>query len=388
MKLRTLFFWPHLIAGVLAGVVILVMSVTGVLLTYERQLVAWSNDHLRSARPSGSAAPLPVETLIARLQAENPGMAVSALTLASEPDAPVLVQDGRRTVYVDAYSAQVLGEGAQWMRLLMADIRAWHRWLAVEGDGRGTARLVTGWANVVFAFIVVSGFYLWFPRQWTWQRVRPVVFFARRTGKARDFNWHNVIGVWSAVPLFIVVVSAIPISFEWGNNLVYRMVGEQPPAGRGGGGRPPGENTGPAAGDPTGLNGLVARAGQEAPAWRTLNVRVPASNDPTVVFAIDAGEGGQPQYRSTLTLDRQGQRRSHETFSDLSPGRRIRNVMRFAHTGEVFGIPGQTVAGLVSAGGVVLVWTGLALALRRGVAWVSRTAARRTQPIGEESPAA
>src|SRR3712207_8450966 len=44
---------------------------------------------------------------------------------------------------------------------------------------------------------------------------------------------------------------------------------------------------------------------------------------------------------------------------------RIRNTMRFAHTGEVLGIPGQTVAGIVSAGGAVLVWTGLALAWRR-----------------------
>jgi uncharacterized iron-regulated membrane protein len=46
--------------------------------------------------------------------------------------------------------------------------------------------------------------------------------------------------------------------------------------------------------------------------------------------------------------------------------------MRFAHTGEVLGIPGQTIAGLVSAGGVVLVWTGIALTLRRFNAWRAR----------------
>jgi hypothetical protein len=41
-SLRTIVFWSYLTAGVIAGVVILVMSVTGVLLTYERQLIAWS----------------------------------------------------------------------------------------------------------------------------------------------------------------------------------------------------------------------------------------------------------------------------------------------------------------------------------------------------------
>jgi hypothetical protein len=32
--------------------------------------------------------------------------------------------------------------------------------------------------------------------------VRSVLLFNRTTSaKARDFNWHNVIGVWSAIPL-------------------------------------------------------------------------------------------------------------------------------------------------------------------------------------------
>src|SRR4029078_6257228 len=86
-----------------------------------------------------------------------------------------------------------------------------------------------------------------------------------------------------------------------------------------------------------------------------------------VVFAIDKGEGGQPQHRSTLTLDRAtGDVVSYEAFADQSLGRRLRSISRFAHTGEVLGIPGQTVAGLATAGSVVLVWTGLALPCGRG----------------------
>ena len=35
-QLRSVFFWSHLFAGVVAGLIILIMSVTGVLLAYER----------------------------------------------------------------------------------------------------------------------------------------------------------------------------------------------------------------------------------------------------------------------------------------------------------------------------------------------------------------
>ncbi|HJO17620.1 MAG TPA: hypothetical protein QGH09_05425 [Vicinamibacterales bacterium] len=39
--------------------------------------------------------------------------------------------------------------------------------------------------------------------------------------------------------------------------------------------------------------------------------------------------------------------------------------LRYAHTDEVYGIVGQTVAGLASLAGGILVWTALALSWRR-----------------------
>jgi hypothetical protein len=52
----------------------------------------------------------------------------------------------------------------------------------------------------------------------------------------------------------------------------------------------------------------------------------------------------------------------------------MRSILRFAHTGEVLGITGQTIAGLVSLGSVILAWTGIALALRRFLTWRRRLA--------------
>jgi hypothetical protein len=47
----------------------------------------------------------------------------------------------------------------------------------------------------------------------------------------------------------------------------------------------------------------------------------------------------------------------------------------------VLGIPGQTIAGLATGGAVVLVWTGIALALRRFRAWIGRRATREDDTV-------
>ena len=65
---------------------------------------------------------------------------------------------------------------------------------------------------------------------WTWIQFKNVLWFRRGLPpKARDFNWHNVIGFWIGVPLAIVVAGAVPISYPWASNLVYRMAGDTPP---------------------------------------------------------------------------------------------------------------------------------------------------------------
>jgi uncharacterized iron-regulated membrane protein len=379
MKLRTLLFWTHLTAGVTAGLIILTMSVTGVLLMYERQLIEWSDRGYGSVAPGSGTTHLPIGTLLVRLAEQRPDLTPTAVTLRSESTAPATITADQTTLYLDAFTGRVLGEPSSGVRRAMSELRAWHRWLAMDGENRPLGKAISGWANLIFFFIVLSGIYLWLPRKWGWPSVRAIGWFrGSLRGKARDFNWHNVVGIWSALPLALVVATAMPISFPWANALVYRIAGETPPPPAGaprtnGGARQAARVHGDA------LNEIWARAEQQVPGWRSINLRLPAVPDAPAVFAIDRGNGGQPQLRSTLTLSAStGEVVRWEPFESQTLGRRLRSWSRFTHTGEYYGLIGQTVAGLVSAGAVVLVCTGLALALRRlfGKSSIPRAAGR------------
>src|SRR5262245_33844553 len=148
MRLRTLIFWTHLAAGVVAGIVILVMCVTGVLLTYERQIYAWYDRDFRSESVAAVGAQrMPVDDLLARVKAHAPDLAPASITINADADGPVTIAAGQgptaRTLFVDAYSGRILGETrAQGARQFLSSVKAWHRWLAVEGDGRPSARAI------------------------------------------------------------------------------------------------------------------------------------------------------------------------------------------------------------------------------------------------------
>jgi uncharacterized iron-regulated membrane protein len=388
-RLRNVIFWMHLCCGVAAGVVVLIMSVTGAALTYEKQVLEWADRRAWTASPQVDARQLPPETLLAKVVDAQPGAAPTGMTLRADPSAPATVTlDGNKTLLVDPYSGVIIGEPPAALRSFFRTMTTWHRYLALEGASRATGKAITGAANLAFLFIVLSGVYLWFPRVWTSIQFKSVLWFrGGLASKARDFNWHNVIGFWSAVPLAIVVAGAVPISYPWASNLVYHLVGDTPPPPAAAAARPAGER----GQQPkptyftTGLDASWLAAEAQVPAWRTISTRLATSERAPIVLTVDEGYGGQPQKRQTLTIDRATATiTKNETFAQLSAGRRARSWLRFAHTGEFYGLAGQTVAGIVSAGGAVLVYTGTALACRRLIAWVRRRRRAETDS-GEET---
>jgi uncharacterized iron-regulated membrane protein len=396
--IRSTIFWLHLICGVAAGLVVLMMSVTGVLLTYERQMLEWA-ERTSYAAPAPGARRLPLEEVVEAAKLRRPDFTPTTITVRNEPDAPVTLGAGRSgTLVVDPYSGDVREPGAAGLRAFFDAVTGWHRWFNATGESRATARAITGASNLAFLFLVLSGMYLWLPRVFKRAAFKTRVWFNpyATTSKARDFNWHHVFGIWSAIPLAVVVATAVVFSYPWANDLVYRAAGEEPPQRGGAGPRAaggPARGSAPAAEQSAelstgtaavrlGYDALLARAAERGE-WRTLTLNLPTdSSAETVRIGIDEGNGGQPQRRHTLTLDAAtGAVAAWTPFSSQSTGQKARSWIRFLHTGEALGFIGQTIAGLVSLTSVLMVWTGLALAWRRLVVQpLSKRKAATTSP--------
>ncbi len=379
--IRKAIFWLHLSCGVAAGVVVLMMSVTGVILTYERQILAWE-DQAYFAEPEGQSK-MPLETLIAQHSSAN--FTPQSVVIASDPAAPVVLRQGRTgEVILNPYSGEAYEPHSDSLDAFFSAVTGWHRWFNVTGEGRANARAVTGIANLMFLFLIFSGIYLWLPAIFRWSTMRLRLWFHpnARSGQARDFNWHHVFGFWSAIPLAVVVATATVFNYTWANNLVYRLAGEEPPQ-RGAVATEEIVVEVPENAQRLTLMDTLERAQAYSTQWNTMTISLPEAGADSVAIAIDEGNGGQPQKRHNLNLNAYtGEELSWVPFAQLSAGRQARSWVRFLHTGEALGLLGQTIAGLVSFTSILMVWTGFALSWRRFMRWLGRT--RREKNVAAE----
>ena len=385
--LRKGIFWIHLICGVIAGLVILMMSATGVLLTYERQILAWDEQRQYSWQPQPDEQPMSLDQLVQ--VTIDAGFAPDSITVAAASDAPVVLRRGRSdTRYLNPYTGEFYVDGNEDLERFFQAVVRWHRWFNAGDEHRGLARAITGASNLAFLFLVLSGLYLWLPAVYRWSRFRLRLWFHpnAQSGKARDFNWHHVFGFWFALPLVVIVATATVFNYSWANGLVYKLAGEEAPQrGRGGRG---GERGDQALQLSPGISvqGVFEQAAAASAGWRTLTLRLPKDGASEVQVQVDHGTGGQPQLRSSVTIDAaSGAVIQQEGFADQSKGRQYRSWVRFLHTGEALGFWGQTLAGLASLAGVLMVWTGLALSLYRFRAWLKRRSKARSaqRPVSE-----
>jgi len=370
MKVRPILFWSHLVTGVMAGLIILMMSVTGVLLTYERQIVSWVEEsYLVDEITEGDA--LSADELIAiAKQAEPEGQRITLNYKNSQESVVRVSVDRNRYLLVDPNSGEILKDGETSTEAFFSKVMYVHRWFALSGESRATGRAITGYSNLLFLFLLLSGTYLWLPRVWNRVTVKTKVLFnpKAKSGKARDFNWHHVFAFWSIIPLFFLITTATVFYFPWANDIVYAAYGEDPPQRRRNGDSPEPTTAGGVFKSNSELLDLAKNelAARDITDWKSISMQAAAVPGVPVDFRIDRSIGGQPAMVYKLQLDpTEGNVTSWSTFADNSPGSRARSNIRFLHTGEVFGVPGQTVAGLASLAACFLAWTGLALAWRR-----------------------
>jgi uncharacterized iron-regulated membrane protein len=367
MNIRKTFFWLHLIIGCSAAIFIFLMSITGVALTYERQMIQIAERSDYPAVPSSISQTLPLSEIL-MIAESYPTKKTAQIMVENQPNAPIVVKDGRKKVaYLNPYTGEEMAVPGQGTKNFLGKLRAFHRWLTLDGKFSETGRWVNGIANIIFAVLILSGLYLWLPKRVNKralkQRLTLSGNYVNKT--ARNSQWHNVFGIYMAPILFVLVVTAFFFSFKWPGNTLKSYVSTESVALA-----KPTEISNQQAALQLPIATQLATLNALYPYWQTIQFSLNSSLESkpmdSQLFKVDQGNGGEPQKRMSVLMNTvTGKLVQEQKFEQLSTYSKLRSYIRFTHTGEAFGIVGQTIAGLASLLACFLVYTGIMLSWRR-----------------------
>ncbi|MCJ2082477.1 PepSY-associated TM helix domain-containing protein [Methylobacterium sp. J-090] len=334
---RTILFRLHWALGLTAGLVLVVLGVTGALMSYEEAIGDWA-DRDRAFVAVRDAARLAPEALVARLEAQRPGLKVNALTVSGDPGRSPrarFVYDARTgarpaSVYLDPYDGRALGPAR--LETAFATVRTLHRWLLVPGDGKGWGRSITGASTVALLVFLATGLYLRWPQIHSWRIwLKPSL---KRPGRARWWSLHTIAGTWLLPAYAVIALSGLWWSYEsYRNAATWMLTGEAP---RQRPGRVLGR-TGPA--EPLALDKAWAafQAGDGHGAQLAI-VTLPGPDATAIRIRYLAHDADHPKARNEMTFDpATGAQISVSRYADKSLGQRMADNMLEVHRGRFFG---------------------------------------------------
>ncbi|MGC3982557.1 MAG: PepSY-associated TM helix domain-containing protein [Steroidobacteraceae bacterium] len=204
-RLRRALFQVHLWVGVIAGLYLLVVCLTGALLVFRIDLQRAANPELfvsRGDRPLASPALVLQELRIAYPNGRIAG--IDAPTTSRPSYLAYVVEDRNfRTVLIDPVSAKVLGELPKtWINIL----QSLHFNLLL---GR-TGTLVNGIGALCLLTLCLTGLVIWWQGRRNWWRG-----FTIRQGSWPQINWdlHRAAGIWAFIAILIWALTALSFTF-------------------------------------------------------------------------------------------------------------------------------------------------------------------------------
>jgi uncharacterized iron-regulated membrane protein len=217
------------------------------------------------------------------------------------------------------------------------------------------------WATAVLLIVTLSGLYIWWPRTLSKRAFKAISFLKwKYRGRNRDWNWHNAIGIWTSLPVIIMALTGLVVSSKPFTNFIYPGSEYVPP-----------KIVAPTPDAPVASPDLIlATINDEVPDWKSLLFYLPRQNKdetfterPLTIYAYPESlpRGGIPLRFDPFS----GELIRTESWSNLSFFKGLRMLNQTIHTGEAFGLIGQTVAFVGCLGVLVLIYTGFALSYRR-----------------------
>ncbi|WP_114952136.1 PepSY-associated TM helix domain-containing protein [Sphingosinicella terrae] len=206
--------------GLLGGLWLLLLAVTGSAITFYEELDSWLNPDWRTLPAAAAGPPAPLDQVLARATEAVPGFAPGMIQMPSSADGTIWMlgrarpggAPARIQLFSDPRDGAVLG----WRELGRLSLDRRHLMDLVYG--LHVDLLAGPWMTWFFGLVSLAwlidhlvGLWLALPRGAQWRRA--LALGGRRRSLRRLFDWHRAPGMWSWPVTFVLALTGVTLAW-------------------------------------------------------------------------------------------------------------------------------------------------------------------------------
>jgi sulfite reductase (NADPH) flavoprotein alpha-component len=357
---KKLLFKVHLILGLTAGFVLMIIGLTGSILSFEKEIIQFINKDSYFVK-SLDKPKLSIEQILNNFNKKVPDAKINALTFSKDETSSMVIniaskdKKARKGInyYINPYTSEILPEvkGIGFFKFI-EDI---HRRLTFGDVGKQ----IVGASVLSLLLLMISGIYIYWPRIKN-AFLKSITFKFKTKGRAFLSTMHSAIGIW-VIPFYLLsCLTGLYWSYDWYNNTLHSLTGVekqkkmQAPKSE--------ENSVLSYMD---VQKAVDLFNENVKDYEKINIRFTAKNE-TYTFSYLPINPTHDMAMSKIELDiNKNEVINHEKFEDKSITEKLMKSILALHTGEYFGLFGKIMMFITSSLMALFTITGLMMYIGR-----------------------
>jgi uncharacterized iron-regulated membrane protein len=226
--IKKILAWLHLWLGIVSGLVVVVLGITGSILVFEQEIKSFTLPWLHADNPNQLPALAP-SVLYAAGNTALPDKKINGIWYHGANKTAHVTSNSDSTIFINPYTAKIVAIGEDHDEFFhFIEQGHFYIWLPEK-----IGEVVVGWSTFIFLFLLLPGLVLWWPKRWNETNINKS--FRIKWGakfKRVNYDLHNVFGFYALVFSLILAFTGLVMSFAWFNNGVYWLAsgGEDRPA--------------------------------------------------------------------------------------------------------------------------------------------------------------
>ncbi|PQJ74471.1 PepSY-associated TM helix domain-containing protein [Polaribacter gangjinensis] len=362
MSVRKILFQLHKILGITTGLVVFIVAITGCCWTFKDEIESLYDDY-KKVTPQDKERLTPTK---ARDIAKEifPNNSIHGTVFKKADDAiEVIFYDATpefyQSIFLNPYTGEVIKINDHLSGFFAFVLKGHMRlWLPKE-----IGEQIVGVSILIFLLIIISGVFLWVPKQRKNLKKRMLFDWKNTTGwKRKNFDLHSILGFYVCFFAFIIALTGSIMSYNWLKYGVYKSIGGEKeiafiiPENKG-------TKTDFLSTPPMDL--LITKLSKENPTAVAFELHYPKTKEESIYVEISNSNGlyydADFRFFDQNTLEEIGTPSLYGKYENAKTADKILRMNYDIHIGAIGGIVGKIIAFLSSLLIATLPITGILL---------------------------